>query len=175
MRNKARARVGAFGLVLAAAATAAAATHGASPGDAEAVATLMVIDSGVIIHADLAMTKKVSDPILAYVQDMRGDHADMADDIADIASDLNLPHATSQSVRALETEADELVRTLDELDGPQFEKAYVDAMVKCHTNALATFDRLARMDLSDGVKAHIRETREHAQKHLVKAKTLRIG
>lgn len=171
MRNKAKARVAALGLVLVAA--AAAASEGPSSGDAEAVATIIAIDSGVIIHADLAMTKTLTDPTLAYVQDIRGDHADDADDIADVAKELGIDAASSASVRSLETEVDELVRKLDELNGIVFEKAYLDAMATCHTNALATIDRLTRLDLSKDVRDHLKDMREHAQKHLSKAKALR--
>ena len=175
MHKKAKARFGALGLVLAAAATAAASGLGAAPGDAEAVATIMAIDSTGIIHADLAMTKKLSDPVLAFVQDIRGNFADGADDIADIADELGVDGASTPSVRALEVEGDETVRKLDELDGVEFEKAYLASTISSHTNALATLDRLMRLELSEGVKGHIKEMREHFEKHLVKAKVLRNG
>lgn len=175
MHKKAKARVAALGLVLVAAATAAAAGLGAGPGDAEAFATIIAIDSVGIVHADLAMTKKLSDPVLAFVQDIRGDFADDADDIADIAKDLGVDAASTPGVRALESEGDETVRKLDELDGAEFEKAYLTAMISGHTNALATMDRLTRLDLSDGVKAHLREMREHFEKHLIRGKALRNG
>jgi putative membrane protein len=175
MHSKAKARWGALGLVLAAAATAAAANHGPSSGDAEAIATIIAIDSAEIVHADLAMTRKLTDPVLAYVQDIRGDHADDAEEIAAEAEDLGVYPSSSDSVRSLETEADETVRTLDELDGASFEGAYLDGTIKCHSNALTRIDRLTRMDLSDGVKAHLKDMRENTMKHLDRAKALRNG
>jgi predicted outer membrane protein len=174
MGNESKAQLATVGLVLMAAVTVAA-TRGASPGDAEAIATIMAIDSAEIIHADLAMTKQLSDPVLAYVQDIRGDYADDADDIADIARDIGVEKAWSPDIRTLETEADEMVRKLDELEGPGFEKAYLDATISCQTKALAAIDRLTRMDLSEGVKAHLKDMREHVQKHLGKARALRNG
>lgn len=174
MDRKGRARMGAFGLVLVAAATAAA-TSGPAAGDAEAIATLIAIDSSEIIHADMAMTKKLSDPVLAFVQDIRGQHADDAEEIGDVAEDLNIHPAISPAVRALQTECDDLVRKLDEFDGSDFEKAYLASMISGHTNALATINRLTQMDLSDDVKDHLKEARDRATKHLAKAKSFRIG
>lgn len=175
MQRKARDRMGAFALVLIAAATAAAKELRPAEGDAEAIAIMIAIDSTEIIHADMAMTKKLRDPVLAFVQDIRGEHADDAEEIADIAEDLNVHPGSFPSVRALHVECDDLVRKLDEFDGEQFEKEYLGSAITSHTNALATIDRLTRMDLSDDVKDHLKEMRERAAKHLAKAKALRNG
>ena len=59
------------------------------------------------------------------------------------------------------------------LDGGKFERAYLAAMVKGHTEALNLIDsQLIKSSKNDTLKEHLTETRTHITAHLEKAKQL---
>jgi len=59
------------------------------------------------------------------------------------------------------------------LNGEQFERAYLAAMVKGHTDVLGTIDNeLLKAVKNEPLKKHLTETRGHVAAHLEKAKQL---
>ncbi len=64
--------------------------------------------------------------------------------------------------------------TLISMDGKDFETAYIDAMIKGHTEVLDMIDnQLMKIAKNDMLKAHLTETRGHVAMHLEQAKKLK--
>ncbi|HEY4529632.1 MAG TPA: DUF4142 domain-containing protein [Luteimonas sp.] len=62
------------------------------------------------------------------------------------------------------------------LEGEEFERAWIDAMVRGHTEALAKLDNELIPGASDsGVSQHLRDTRAAIQRHLDTARSLQDG
>ncbi len=60
------------------------------------------------------------------------------------------------------------------LDGKEFETAYLDGMIKGHTELLDMIDnKLLKTVKNDALKAHLTETRGHVAMHLEQAKKLK--
>ena len=60
------------------------------------------------------------------------------------------------------------------MDGKDFETAYLDAMIKGHTEVISMIDsKLLTTAKNDALKAHLTETRGHVAMHLEKAKKLK--
>ena len=59
-------------------------------------------------------------------------------------------------------------------DGKDFESAYVDAMIKGHTEAITMIDdKLLKQAKNEVLKTHLRETKQHITMHLDQAKKLK--
>lgn len=62
------------------------------------------------------------------------------------------------------------------LEGKEFERAWIDAMVRGHTEGLARLDNELIPGASDsGVSQHLRDTRAAIQRHLETARSLQGG
>lgn len=153
--------------------TAAGEKGGMIAGEGEALAVLQAINKHEIAAAKLAKGKKVDGPVMQYAEMMEKEHTtnhDMTREIAD-AADVDIKDG-----KAAEMMKDKSKRELDkleDLDGAAFQTAYVDAMVKDHTEALAKIDNeLLPAATSPSVTKHLRDTRGHVAMHLEQAKKL---
>ncbi len=158
-----------------AASTAPAATPpaptAASSDDSLALGLLGAVNEHEIAAARQAKEKKVSAPVLAYAEMMETEHG------ANQAKTQSLGTlASTDEVKAMKEQGATELATLGQKSGKDYETAYIDAMVKGHTEALALIDtRLLTLASSEAVKQHLTETRDHVAKHLAAAQKLQAG
>ena len=140
----------------------------AQTGDPLALGLLGAIDEHEIAAAKQAQDKDVTGDVLDYAKMMETEHGD---NLAKTQSLGTL--ATAPDVQAMKDKGAKELKTLDMASGKAYEKAYIDAMVKGHQEALETIDgKMMPAATSDAVKQHLTETRTHVAAHLDKAKAI---
>ena len=136
---------------------------------ADALAMLAAIDEHEIAAADQAMSKKVTGAVRDYAQMMKTDHSK---NLADTTK-LGAANSTSPAVTAMKDKGQAELRELGNNSDKAYEKAYIDAMVKGHTEALAKLDGTLIPAATDAnVRQHFTTTRDTVSRHLDKAKEI---
>jgi len=136
---------------------------------ADALAMLMAVDEHEIAAADQALGKNVTGAVRDFAQMMKTDHGKNLTD----TTKLGGAASTAPGVKALKDKGDSDLRTLDAQSGKAYEKAYIDAMVKGHTDALAMIDNTLLPAATDtNVRQHFTTTRAAVARHLDKAKEI---
>ncbi|MBO9715961.1 MAG: DUF4142 domain-containing protein [Pseudoxanthomonas sp.] len=133
-----------------------------------ALGVLNAINSHEIAAGRQALDKGVSGDVAGFAQMMIDQHGENRDQTAAFDPDENSAEAQAQKAKG-----EQELATLGQKSGDAYARAYVDAMVKGHTEALAALDdRLIPAATRPEVKAHLATTREHVAQHLERAKAL---
>jgi len=142
--------------------------------DAEVLAFINAININEILAAAEAQKKKISSPVTDYAKMLHTEHgANMAKTNALGLSIQIIPSITKAVDDVMKKGAGELA-TLIPMDGNDFESAYIDAMIKGHTEVLNMIDKqLMKTAKNDKLKAHLTETRGHIAMHFEQAKKLK--
>jgi len=140
----------------------------ANSNDSLALGLLGAVNQNEIAVAKQAMDKGVSGSVLAYAQKMDKEHSD------NLAKTRSLgPLADASEVKTLQDKGKSELDALGKKTGKDYEAAYVQAMVKDHTEALSLIDdRLLGLAVAEPVTQHLTETRKHVAMHLDEAKKL---
>lgn len=146
---------------------------GAMPSQAEALALLNVVNDHEVKTAEQAKSKKVTGDVAAYADQMKAEHTkNMADTKALLDKNGGAP-ADTPAITEMKSKGDAETQQLAALDGEAYAKAYIDAMVADHTDALNKLDTMLIPAATDeAVKKHLQTTRDHVQMHLDKAKQI---
>jgi putative membrane protein len=160
-----------FGLLLTVPLHAREDKAAASSGDGVAVATVMAVNDHEIKAAEMAMTKDIGAPAKAYAKMMDEQHSENQTKTNALAA-ANKP-VEDADLEALKEKTAAARAKLSKLDGKEFEKAYIDAMVKDHAEVLAKLDDKLIPGASDPkVVEHLKATRTHVAMHLEEARKL---
>jgi putative membrane protein len=136
---------------------------------ADALAMLMAVNEHEIAAADQALGKNVTGAVRDFAQMMKTDHGK---NLADTTK-LGGAASTAPAVKTLKDKGESDVRMLDGQSGKVYEKAYIDAMVKGHTDALALIDNTLLPAATDiNIRQHFTSTRTAVARHLDKAKEI---
>ena len=151
----------------------AATPPAAVPSQGEALALLNVVNDHEVKTAEQAKSKHVTGDVLAYANLMQTEHGkNMADTKALLDKNGGAP-ADSAAITDMKSKGDAEMQQLAALDGDAYAKAYIDAMVNGHQDALNKLDTmLIPAATDDAVKKHLQMTRDHVQQHLDKAKAI---
>lgn len=143
----------------------------ASAGDSLALGLLGAINEHEIAAAKQAIGKSVSGDVLEYAQLMQKQHSE------NLAKTKTLgPLSDGPEIQAQKSKGAKELSTLGATPALAYAKAYIDAMVKGHAEALDTIDRkLLPAATSPTVKQHLNETRGHVAMHLETAKAIAAG
>jgi len=141
--------------------------------DGDALGMLAAIDEHEVAAAMQARSKNVKGKVLDYANMMETDHNKNLADTRALDGKDGVMLASNADVVAMRSQGEAELAQLAALDGDAYEKAYVDAMVKGHTDALAALDaKLIPAAKVAAVKAHLSATRDAVQHHLDAAKAL---
>lgn len=164
-----------------------------TPSQPEALALLNAVNDHEVKAAEMAKSKNVTGPVLEYANMMQAEHgknmqettalmqnAGGANAGAAAGADAGMAAGTAgsagaDSARVNEQRAKSEAKRaqLQGLQGEAFAKAYIDAMVTDHAEALTLIDSMLIPAASDeAVKAHLTKTREHVQKHHDRAREI---
>lgn len=145
----------------------------AAPSQTEALALVNVINDHEVKTAEQAKSKKVKGDVAAYADMMKADHTkNMAATKALLDKNGGAPADTAM-ITDQKSKGDAEMQQLAALDGDAYAKAYIDAMVTDHTDALSKLDSaLIPAATDDAVKKHLQATRDAVQKHLDQAKSI---
>lgn len=140
--------------------------------DAEILAFLMVLDNNEIAAAKEAKTKKLDSKVKNYANTMLKDHEDNLHHTMKVIKKADIKPVNSSMATSLKEQGQKLLEALKPLKDKEFEKAYMDAMVKGHTEALQAIDDNLNHVSNEKVKKFLKATRDHVEKHLKKAEAI---
>lgn len=151
----------------------AADVEGRASADAEVLATVAMIDRNEIMAAMQAQQKKLSQPVMDYARMLHQQHGMNISQTLKIGQQIDVTPVITPEVDELSKQGAAVLAPLVPLDGAQFERGYIDAMVKGHTDALAKIDNeLLKAANDEAVKNHLTKTRAAVAEHLAQAKAL---
>lgn len=140
----------------------------ATLGEKTALATLNVVNEHEIATGRQALSKGVSGDVAAFAEMMVQAHSDNRAKTTALQ-----PGSPDEQGQALQAKGEAELAELAKLEGNAYSKAYVDAMVKGHEEALALLDdKLIPAASSENARAHLTETRASVAEHLQRAKAL---
>lgn len=141
--------------------------------DAEVLAMVIASDLNTILAAMQAQQAKISQPIMAYAKMLHEDHGMNMVKTLKLGKEIGVEPIETADVDKMKVKAAGELAALIPLDVPQFEKAFIAAMIKSHTETLSMIDnKLLKSAQNDALKAHLTATREHVAKHLMKTQEL---
>lgn len=143
----------------------------------EALAMLTALNDHEIAAAEQARTKGVQGAALEYADLLHEEHVQNLAETTQVATATGStsPVGTTDTVPviAMRQKGQAELQTLDALVGEAYSKAYIDAMVKGHEEALALIDdRLLPAATDAAVRKHLTATRGHIALHLDEGKRL---
>ena len=146
---------------------------GVKPADAETVKLLMAINQNEINLANEAQKKQLSPSVGDYAKMISKEHSENLTKTNEIAQANQITPKDSPRSRLLEGKGEKEVTKLSALEGPKFEAAFIQAMIKGHTEALSIIKARISVTGNDALKTHLTETRDRIQSHLDQAKALK--
>jgi predicted outer membrane protein len=149
---------------------------GSEKGDAEVLAFVIAVDDNEVLAATEAQKKKLSPDVMAYAKMLHTEHGKHQGEAMKLGQQIGVTPVDTAAVDKLRVKGAGALAALLPLDGKEFEKAYLAAMVKDHTEVLAMIDnQLLKAAENDAVKKHLTATRSHIASHLEQAKNLTDG
>ncbi len=143
----------------------------ASQGESAALGMLNAINAHEIAAGEQALAKGVSGEVADYARMMIDQHTENRTRTSALGADDQ-----AQEAQAQRQKGEQELASLDQQQGEAYSKAYIDAMVKGHTEALAALDqRLIPAAEREEVRQHLATTRGHVAEHLEKARALQGG
>ncbi len=140
----------------------------AAPAERAALGVLNAINDHEIAMGKQALAKGVQGDIATYAQMMIDQHGENRGQTSALGADV-----TGADARTQQQKGEAELAKLDALSGDAYAKAYVDVMVKGHTDALAALDgALIPAATTQAVRDHLASTRGHVAEHLDRAKAL---
>lgn len=147
---------------------------GAMGMDAEALTLVMTVDMNEINAANEAQKKKLSQPVMEYAKMLHTEHTKNLEKGRNLGQSMNQAPVETEMVANLKAKGTSMLTALAPLTGAQFERAYIDGMIKDHQEALSMLDnQLIPGAKSEEVKKHLNETRGHVAMHLNHAEQLK--
>ena len=129
-------------VVLAGALTLAvmSAQAGPAPDDAQIAAIVVTANQVDIDAGKLAADKSSSAEVRAFAQQMVTDHTAVNGQATKLVTRLEVTPVQSATSESLKAGGDQNLAALHKLDGPQFDKAYVDHEVVYHEQVIEALD-----------------------------------
>ena len=147
-----------------------------STADAEVLATLIAINLNEILAAGQAKMKTLSPPVMEYAKMLHEHHGMNAGETMKLGQQIGVKPVITAKVEQVQRKGAGELAALVPLKDEQFERAYITAMIKDHTEVLNTIDNdLVKAAGNDALKGHLTKTRGTIAEHLEKAKLLESG
>lgn len=141
--------------------------------DPEIVAFMIVLNKNEIAAADLTKLKKVNKQVNNYADLMLKDHNKNLIETENLSVKQQIKPIYTEAIVALKDKGKVEMDTLTPLVDKTYEAVYIDAMVKGHTEALASINSFLKEVKNSKLKTHLKNTRVQVQHHLAKAKEIK--
>jgi putative membrane protein len=142
--------------------------------DANIAAIVVAANNADIAYANMALAKATSPGVKAFAQTMLNDHSGVNTAAVDLVTRLGVtPEENSVSLDLRDNT--EVVRDrLRDLDGTEFDRAYMDNEIEYHNTLLRTLDDMLIPSAQNAeLKTLLRNTRLAVTAHLEHAKAVR--
>lgn len=140
--------------------------------DGEALTTLNTINKHEVKLGQIADQKNASDRVTEYAKLMHREHDINLKQTTALEKQLKISPADTPAVVGLREKGEEETKQLKKLEGVDFDKAYINAMVQGHDEALKKLDSFIPEVRHEEVKKHLEETRKRVEHHLEEAKQI---
>lgn len=142
--------------------------------EGEILAFLAAVNQHEIDAAAAAKSKEISEQVSEYAMMLSDHHSSNLEKTMALSDSINIEPQETESIKEFKKKGKEELTKLAALEGKGFESAYLDAMIKGHTEVLAWIDsKWTTSTKSEALKAHLDETRIQIAMHLEEAKKLR--
>ena len=146
-----------------------------TPAEANALATIAAIDKNEIVVSVVASNEKVPSDTVDFAKMMIDQHGANLAQILQMAHSMHIPLANGAADKLCAQGKKDLL-ALGALQGDEFNKAYVNAMVSGHEAALKLIDtELMKTATNETVKKFMTDTRAAVVEHLEHAKKLQAS
>jgi putative membrane protein len=143
--------------------------------DADILGVLVAIDDHEVRANADAEKKTLRTEVMDFARTMQTEHKRHAEETRDLAKRLGVSLTDTALVTAQRDKGERARTSLAAYSGDAFERAYLDAMVKDHEEALARLDAFLLTAKRDEIRTHLTSTRKAVASHLEHARTLRTG
>lgn len=144
-----------------------------TPAEIGTLATIAAIDKNEILVSVVAVNKKTDAGVTDFAKMMIDQHGSNLTQILEMANKMHAIPLMGGEAKTLTLDGKKAMVKLGGLEGNQFDKAYVNAMVKGHQAALNLIDhQLMKTAKSQKIKQFLTDTRAVVAEHLEHAKKL---
>lgn len=145
----------------------------ATEGDGAVLATLLAVHDHAIATAEVARRKNASQPVADYAKFLFDEHTRERERTAEVMSAIRAQNEDTAQLKAMRAAKETERERLADLDGDEFEAAWLQSVANDNTEALAIIDsRLLRLASNDDVQVHLRTLRAHLSTRLERANQL---
>ena len=120
----------------------------------------------------IAINKAVDKHVKKYAKLMKKEHDKNLKETMKISKKQDITPVDDQKVQDLKAQGQQETAALNPLTKTDFDKAYINDMVKDHEAALALLDGYLKEVANHKLKKHLEATRTHVQHHLDEAKKI---
>ena len=140
--------------------------------DGEIIGLLMAADKNEIAVAKQALGKDLSPEVKAYAQMLESEHTEDFNKLEELSKTTSITPPLTVGAQKRGRGTAMLLRLLP-LNGKDYDKAFIDAMVKDHTEDLQEIDNdFIKNVKNPALKMQLDDTRSHIALHLNNAKQL---
>ena len=142
----------------------------------ETLGFIVLVNEHEIAAAEQAREKEVGDDVRAYADMLHEEHTANLEATRELADTAGVQIVeTGPELDAQRAKGESDLERLGELVGEAYETAFLEAMVKGHTDALSMIDDRMATATGSPVEQHLTATRETIAKHLEEAQALQGG
>jgi putative membrane protein len=135
--------------------------------DKDFIVKAMTTGHAEVLYSELAEKRAGSEKVKAFARQAAKDHKDMEDNLAKAAADHKLA-----VVAGTEKEVKDEVKRLSNLQGPAFDKAYMQRMIDDHESAIQMFDLQAKSGKDAKLNDFANRALPKMRDHLKEAKSI---
>lgn len=141
--------------------------------DGEVLDILIVLNKNEIAGAGAALKKSKNPAVIKYAELLKKDHTQNLKDTEAVSKKIGVAPVPTELATDLKREGKKDLKSLNHLKSKQFDKDYINAMVKGHTHALKLIDdNLLKNASNEEVVSLLNATRPHIEHHLEDAQTI---
>jgi putative membrane protein len=141
--------------------------------DGEIIAYMEAINNHEINVSKVAKDKKIDENVMKFADMMIEQHSANLQQVTDLSTKINVAADETHAVKKFEKNGDKNLTKLSKLDNTKFQKAYIHAMIKGHTDVdhmIAHFEKEAE---NADLKQYLIDTKKVVEQHLAEAKQLK--
>lgn len=141
--------------------------------EADALGIVVAVNEHEIAAAEQARDKKVSQPVREYADMMHTEHTANLEQVRALEGSSGVTAGTGPQIATLRSQKETARNEMATLEGNEYERAYVDAMVRDHQEVLTMLEQqLVPAAQNAAIKQHLQMTRDAVAKHLEHARKL---
>ncbi|MGV8941353.1 MAG: DUF4142 domain-containing protein [Lysobacter sp.] len=143
-----------------------------APSPGETFARLIALDQHAIARAEQAKGKDVDASLRELVENMHVHHRRNLTQTRAVADSAGVDIAKTPAMRTRHAEDARKLEELAGYDGQPYSRAYLEAILETHEEALGLIDTYLQSTDNDAIRAHLERTRGNFAEHLDAARSL---